>query len=484
MSRQQTMPWLCVALACAVPAGAQAPPPCEPHRLIEVVPPTAIEDNQTLTFAVPTVQGEWFLTITRTGDLPRARVRANGAVVARPFDFHRGLRTLRVPLTLTTQNTLQIRPLGPGSLTVRVEGVVPEATVPAGTGLRVARDLEFAALQFQARGYSQSTVELPTTQGLFSLVLEPGGARGVLKWNDETPFQTLRQHQQAAIQPLTINTIRALLLGRRGSALQVRVRGTIVDEDAPQLAWESPANGMTAEPSQPLELTYADSLSGLQVESLRITVDGADVTEHFTVGDNTASATVADLPAALRGPGAHVLVAQILDRACNPATTQVTFVIGGMDTTPPVLTQPANLVLEQIPAGKSGPLSAAPWRDCRHLRRAHCDGRHRPRADRRLHTTFRLALPCGNHHRDLRGDRLQREHSASQLFGDRSGHDCASADPTFAARGGAIDACRDHRVLLTPHGYGRRGSEPCGGLRACIGHDLPCGHDDRNLHSH
>ena len=351
MSRQQTMPWLCVALACAVPAGAQAPPPCEPHRLIEVVPPTAIEDNQTLTFAVPTVQGEWFLTITRTGDLPRARVRANGAVVARPFDFHRGLRTLRVPLTLTTQNTLQIRPLGPGSLTVRVEGVVPEATVPAGTGLRVARDLEFAALQFQARGYSQSTVELPTTQGLFSLVLEPGGARGVLKWNDETPFQTLRQHQQAAIQPLTINTIRALLLGRRGSALQVRVRGTIVDEDAPQLAWESPANGMTAEPSQPLELTYADSLSGLQVESLRITVDGADVTEHFTVGDNTASATVADLPAALRGPGAHVLVAQILDRACNPATTQVTFVIGGMDTTPPVLTQPANLVLEQAGPG-------------------------------------------------------------------------------------------------------------------------------------
>ena len=66
----------------------------------------------------------------------------------------------------------------------------------------------------------------------------------------------------------------------------------------------------------PLVLTFSDALTG--VASVRVLLNGADVTPAFVVGAAHARSTLARLPAALVRPGQSALRAVVRDRAVAP----------------------------------------------------------------------------------------------------------------------------------------------------------------------
>jgi RHS repeat-associated protein len=97
----------------------------------------------------------------------------------------------------------------------------------------------------------------------------------------------------------------------------------------------SPQNGATLPAGNvAVEITYSDTGSGVDLASLTITVDGADVKASFNVEPARASATIA-----IETAGAHTIAASIEDVAGNPANATSTFTITRVedDRTPPTI---------------------------------------------------------------------------------------------------------------------------------------------------
>ena len=136
--------WLALVLGLplALPLPqAIAQEPCNPQRLIELVPSTQVDGTQTVSLTAPAA-GRYVVTVIRAANAPKAKVELDGASLAGPKDFPQGKRTLRLelPLTPNVPATLRVSTVGRGALSFRVQGVVAEADLPAGTGQRVAPD--------------------------------------------------------------------------------------------------------------------------------------------------------------------------------------------------------------------------------------------------------------------------------------------------------------------------------------------------------
>jgi len=122
-----------------------------------------------------------------------------------------------------------------------------------------------------------------------------------------------------------------------------RNRGTLqrtvaLDSVPPTLVLHSPQDGtVTREAFTQVELTYGDAFSGVVPSSLKLLLDGQDVTSTFSVsaGSLHGSLTLAD--------GNHILHATVADRAGNVAEVGAQRVV---DTTPPAL-------VFQSPAGEA-----------------------------------------------------------------------------------------------------------------------------------
>ncbi len=104
----------------------------------------------------------------------------------------------------------------------------------------------------------------------------------------------------------------------------------VYDATPPQGAWNVAAGAFLNVDRPLLAATYGDALAGIDTASLRIELDGADVTASFAVSAGEAVWT----PAAPLAEGTHTLTFSVLDRAGNEAVVTTSFTI---DITPPAL---------------------------------------------------------------------------------------------------------------------------------------------------
>ena len=129
------------------------------------------------------------------------------------------------------------------------------------------------------------------------------------------------------------NTLQVTLASKPGSYLTVNVYGTNGDHTAPQIGIVTPAAGSYTNTASPnIEVTYSDPVgtgepgaSGVNVSTIKATLDGVDRTTLFIVRSGDASATI---PANLAlSAGTHTLVFSLQDKAGNPATATSQFTV-------------------------------------------------------------------------------------------------------------------------------------------------------------
>ena len=142
------------------------------------------------------------------------------------------------------------------------------------------------------------------------------------------------------------STLEVKLASAPNSFLQVGFCGHNADRTPPVVTWTAPTDGSSSSDTTPaLAVSYRDSTgsgepaaSGVDPETLSVTLDGADRTALFVKRSGDASAA---LPAELAlAQGLHRLVARVRDRAGNAAEATASFRV---DSNPPrvVFAEPA-----------------------------------------------------------------------------------------------------------------------------------------------
>ena len=335
-----------------------------PQRLVSPLPPTPVANgNHTLTFEAPASSGQWYLTLEQSQGRVKARVRLNGQLVLPRRNHQPPAIRLEISVQAGT-NTLQIRQWGSG-LSVRVDGVVPEADLSAPLpGQRVAPlSLLDETLQvssgswWKVRKASASyPVTVPSGPAFLTLRAQNGWPRaliGKVRWQgdkvlDPASFNLWTSERLVPLAPPTTGTLQASIWGRRYANARFRVEGYVVDELAPLLVFTQPADGATLSGSDPITITFSDAGAGIDTATARILLNGQDVTSSFQVTSSGASALLSDLPAGLLAP-TNTLQAQVADLACNEGSATLTFLTGAAG---PALSTPGDLTLEcQSPSG-------------------------------------------------------------------------------------------------------------------------------------
>ncbi|MCO5165161.1 MAG: DUF6531 domain-containing protein [Planctomycetes bacterium] len=351
--------WLVAGLVLATQASAAA---ADEARLVELVARrTFAPGKHHVSVQAPQAPGAvYFLTVERDGAI--GKVEVNGKAVVEPKDLViPGGRLRRVQVPLQAQNTLRVTVVGVRGLTLAVHGVVPAGALPPGAGRPVA----FATLHqetFQGQlppRVHRVVVAAPTTEGLFTLRAAPAGGPAplvtVVSWNAEpvlgvAPLVPGHATAESAVVVREQNVLEVAHLGLPGSRVTVTLSGWLVDEAPPTVAWAplTPPLG----PTTPLVATYADAVSGVAADGVRVLLDGAqDVTAAFTVGPAQATSTLAALqalaPAAVSGE--HTLTVLVTDRVGLTGEATLALSLGG--GAPPVITTPGDLVVEQTSPG-------------------------------------------------------------------------------------------------------------------------------------
>ena len=138
------------------------------------------------------------------------------------------------------------------------------------------------------------------------------------------------------------------LAGKPRSYLRLSLCGRKGDKTPPVLTWTEPIHGSAInDPTPRLTLTYDDPVgagepgaSGVDPETLLVTLDGVDRTELFTKRAGDASAEVPDALALEEGP--HTLTARVRDCAGNEAQQTAEFRVD---------LQPPGIAVTSPPAG-------------------------------------------------------------------------------------------------------------------------------------
>lgn len=167
----------------------------------------------------------------------------------------------------------------------------------------------------------------------YTLLIENGGPDGarraagaVVTINGETvvgPADFRAQISQIE-RPVTlevVNEIAVEVRGRPGSSITV----TILAEDntPPDLQFLTPTAGSAVEPRPAFNVTFSDGGSGIDPDSLRISVNGIDVTAQAT----TAPASAFYWPGTALPVGGNEASVQVADRAGNLRTATVRFTV-------------------------------------------------------------------------------------------------------------------------------------------------------------
>lgn len=161
------------------------------------------------------------------------------------------------------------------------------------------------------------------------------------------------REDQASIETSGFELLLALPLADGAHTAEVELRdhagnaareswSFVTDVTAPEIAVVAPAeNPVIGDTTPAIELTYSDAVSGIDPDTLRVTIDGLDLTSTCTVSETS---TRCEPPELADGP--HEIVAAVADRAGNLGTAALQFDLIS-DTEPPsiLIRQPQGAVL-------------------------------------------------------------------------------------------------------------------------------------------
>jgi hypothetical protein len=136
------------------------------------------------------------------------------------------------------------------------------------------------------------------------------------------------------------NTLQVTVDGTPGSEITITISGTNADQISPQVTIVNPANGSYINTATPrIQITYSKALgfdddkhSDCDQTTLKITLDGVDRTNLFTIRQGDATATIPSGLALSQGP--HTIVTTIYNKARNEGTATSQFTV---DLTPPTI---------------------------------------------------------------------------------------------------------------------------------------------------
>lgn len=179
--------------------------------------------------------------------------------------------------------------------------------------------------------------------------VDPASVRLVLDGADRTA------EAQVSASGLTFTPLSALaeavhvaevfVRDQAGNEGRASVRFT-TDSLPPSLAIAAPSGTVTGDPTPSISVSYLDDTSGLDLSTLQILLDGADLTPSCTVGSSSAVCEPSPLT-----EGSHTITATIRDHAGHSATDASGFLLV-LDLEPPaiVLTAPAEGSFLNTPA--------------------------------------------------------------------------------------------------------------------------------------
>ena len=111
-----------------------------------------------------------------------------------------------------------------------------------------------------------------------------------LNINNEEILQANQFNQNTGLLEATVtlnetNTVETTLNGKPGGQLTVEIVGT--DDNPPVISSVSPADGSITPTSQPIiSANYSDDISGIDVSTVKVTLDGNDITITDFHSDN------------------------------------------------------------------------------------------------------------------------------------------------------------------------------------------------------
>ncbi len=238
----------------------------------------------------------------------KGQVSFDGALLASRQDIREKVTAILSPLTVAAPNALSARAGEKGLFNVQV--VDRDATPP------------HFSVQSPADGSFTNKPQLTVT----GIIDDPSATVLV---NGTAAGSTGGTFSGAVPLAACWNTVQVIATDPCGnrSAASVRVG---LDTVPPVLAILSPPSGLiTKQPAQQVTLRYSDDFSGVDLSSVRLSLDGADVTGSLSVGADAATGALT------LAEGRHTLHAQVSDRASNVTAQDSTFIV---DLTPPVLT--------------------------------------------------------------------------------------------------------------------------------------------------
>ena len=281
-------------------------------------------------FQVPTTAGTWYVSVETSSRSASAKILLNGERVFSEGAFHRddeSSRVFRRAVKVQARNELVVEDLDgtPGStVRVHVDGVVPTADLPAGTGQSVVDKVVFE--QAFPHGTNQAAFALATTSGLYWLDVADGpvaARNATVKLNgqllaDGDDLEKRHLGHEIPVLVLANDTVSVDVKEPRDGSLVVRVRGFVPQQqnglDTISIAFTQPRDGVYTNLAGNVVVTYSDTANMLDTSTLQVTVNGTDVTARFTVGAGSATAALAGLSPSLV-EGANALVATIKNTA-------------------------------------------------------------------------------------------------------------------------------------------------------------------------
>lgn len=164
-----------------------------------------------------------------------------------------------------------------------------------------------------------------------SFTADPGGGRGVVRAEGLEP------------SALADGFLRLEASGTdlAGNPPATAVRNFVLDRQSPAILMARPESGEEfSSPTAPLEVTLTDAVSGVDLASVTITLDEAEITSSVTA--EVISATPLGHPREVRltgslevAPGAHEVSIRLADRAGNEAQARIRFTVSGAPPPPP-----------------------------------------------------------------------------------------------------------------------------------------------------
>ena len=293
--------------------------------------PTSIVDN----FNVPNPNTTWTLKAIN-GSLEDDTVEMvssstlllNNEEILQSNQFNQNTNLITVPVTLNSTNTISTTLKGKpgGQLTIEIVGIIDD-TVPLIFNLTPSSG---ALLNNSQPRISAQYSDDISGIDINSLVILLDGNDVVSESNI-----TLTSFDFTPNDPLNdgIHTLIVSVQDNAGNLARLRPIFFTTDITPPVLTGINPADGSTTSTAQPtISANYSDATSGIDINSAKITLDGADITSQVAVTQTIISFTSLT-PLA---EGVHTAIFEVKDLAGNSNTVQTNFTIPTPNTTPTI----------------------------------------------------------------------------------------------------------------------------------------------------